>query len=110
MRAITDTLNQLQRAPWLARFERVPPGTPPPGFDLPRDDLAAVLATIGRDHPKPFTAQGRTSFPYPHVRPDGGVTWQTACSQGHDTPIRHERVAAELDAFPPGRGSMRVAF
>jgi hypothetical protein len=95
--------------PRLARFERTAPGTPPPAFDLPPQELAAVLAVIGRDHPKPFTAEGRTAFPYPHLRPDGGVTWQTACAHGHNKPIQHERVGLALDAFPPGRASMRFA-
>lgn len=37
---------------------------------------------------------------YPrHRRPDGGATWQLRCPQGHDRPVRHERIVAAFERF-----------
>src|SRR5215218_6107908 len=62
----------------------------------------------GRVEVKPFTANRQKVIPYPHRRPDGGWTWQLVCPQGHDRPVRHERVLAALDAFPPDQDSFRI--
>ena len=59
---------------------------------------------------QPFTVDGQRVGPYPHQRPDGGVTWQLVCPQGHNRPVQNERVAAALDAFPPGTDSIRIAL
>lgn len=56
---------------------------------------------------QPFTVDGKQVGPYPHQRPDGGVTWQLLCPQGHNKPMRHERIAAALDAIPAGKDSIR---
>jgi hypothetical protein len=55
-----------------------------------------------------FTYKGQPVIPLPRQRPDGGVTWQTHCPQGHNKPIREDRIVDALDAFPPGTDSMRV--
>jgi len=52
---------------------------------------------------KPFTVNGQKVIPYPHVRPDGGTTWQLICSQGHERPVRHERVVEAFDAMATRR-------
>jgi len=53
----------------------------------------------GRIEPQPFTVDGQQVTPYPHIRPDGGTTWQLICSQGHDRPARHERVVQAFDVM-----------
>jgi hypothetical protein len=58
-----------------------------------------------------FTYKGQPVIPYPHQRPDGGVTWQTHCPHGHNKPIQEARIAAAFDAlFPPGTDSVRIAL
>jgi hypothetical protein len=74
---------------------------------VPRLARFARLASGGPLEVKPFRYKGRPVIPYPHQRPDGGVTWQLRCQHGHNTPMREERITAELDAIPPGKDSIR---
>jgi hypothetical protein len=76
----------------------------------PRLARFARLADGGPVEVQPFTVNKQPVIPYPRQRPDGGVTWQLVCPQGHNRPVKHERVVAALDAFPPGTDSMRIAL
>jgi hypothetical protein len=81
---------QPQRAPRLARFVRDARGGPI-GF-------------------QPFTVEGQKAGPYPRQRPDGGVTWQLLCPQGHNRPVKQERLVAAFEVFPAGQDSMLIAI
>jgi hypothetical protein len=61
--------------------------------------------------PPPFGHQqvGR-AFPRGHRRPDGGWTWDLRCPEGHEKPVRHERIRAAFEAFPPGQDTWRIAL
>jgi hypothetical protein len=76
----------------------------------PRLARFARLAAGGPLEVKPFTVKGQQVIPYPHQRPDGGVTWQLVCPQGHDKPIREDRIIAALDAVPPAKDSVRISL
>jgi hypothetical protein len=76
----------------------------------PRLARFARLADGGPLEVKPFTVKGQPVIPYPHVRPDGGVTWQLVCPQGHDKPVREERIIAVLDAIPADKESVRISL
>ena len=83
--------------PVLARFAQYPDG----GIEL-----AAHSAN---------RAMRRTLYPWmlatPHKRPDGGVTWQMPrCPQGHNRPVRHERLVAEFEHFRTGQNDLRVCL
>lgn len=83
--------------PVLARFERWPDGKmEPTGHSVNR-------------------AMRRRLYPWmmtiPHQRPDGGVTWQLSrCPQGHNRPVRHERLVAEFERIPADRNDVRVCL
>jgi hypothetical protein len=70
----------------------------------------------GKVEPEPSTvnrAARRRLYPWmiatPHRRPDGGVTWQLPrCPQGHNRPVRDERLIAEFEHFPAGQTDHRV--
>jgi hypothetical protein len=75
----------------------------------------------GEVYVEPFTPKGRQRYSVPfgdnsdvipdaHRRPDRGYTWRLGCPQGHDKPIRHERIVAAFDNFPPGRDTWRIAL
>jgi hypothetical protein len=54
--------------------------------------------------------QPHRRFPASHQRPDGGTTWDLSCPKGHTKPIKHERIVAAFEAFPPGTDTLRRAL
>ncbi len=60
-------------------------------------------------------AARRTLYPWmlptEHRRPDGGVTWQLPrCPQGHNRPVRHERLVAAFEHYPAGQNDVWVCL
>jgi hypothetical protein len=56
---------------------------------------------------------GRDWIPGAHRRPDGGITWELRCPQGHYQPIRHDRFVSaveELQVQHPGITYMQLSF
>jgi hypothetical protein len=83
--------------PVLGRFAQYPDGTVEP-----------QPSTLNR-------AAHRRLYPWmiatPHQRPDGGVTWQMPhCPQGHNRPVRQERLVAEFERIPAGQNDVRVCL
>lgn len=89
--------------PVLARFEQYPDGTVEPA----PTSLHRAVRRAMRGETKLYPSM----LPTPHQRPDGGVTWQLPrCPQGHDRPVRHERLAAVFEHFPAGQNDVRVCL
>jgi hypothetical protein len=83
--------------PVLARFAQYPDG---------RIELQPYRANRAMRH---------TLYPWmlatQHQRPDGGVTWRLPrCPQGHNRPVREERLVAEFERFPAGQSDVRVCL
>jgi hypothetical protein len=84
--------------PRLARFERRPDGK----IDLgPSGNMNRAM----RRRLYPWI------LPCPHLRPDGGVTWQLPpCPYGHYRPVRHERLVAAFEGFAAGQDYARLCL
>jgi hypothetical protein len=52
-----------------------------------------------------FEKNGQKVVPYPHTRPDGGITWKLECPAGHYRPTRDERIIEALNVMAT-RGDM----
>jgi hypothetical protein len=84
--------------PALARFAQYPDG----GIEIEPSRLNRAV-TRGPLYP--------WMLPVQHERPDGGVTWRLPrCPQGHNRPVRHERLVAEFERFPAGQNDVRVCL
>jgi hypothetical protein len=96
--------DRLRSTPRRARFSRDPNG------QICVEPFAAK-GPWRPPHPPPFGHQpGGRAFPASHRRDDGGRTWDLSCPRGHDKPIRHERIVAAFEAFPPGLETWRIAL
>jgi len=77
---------------------------PPRFVRFVRDDAGTIT-------PQPFKVGGQAVTAYPHRRPDGGITWQLQCPQGHNRPIRHERILEAFDTLKAlGKSDLRITL